>query len=462
MSLHRENLEPLLLAADDSREAAPADDIDLLTIDDLDVENRRVLLRADFDVPLTSPAARIPTRVLDDTRIRAALTTIDELRRRGARLVLLSHLGQPHGSDGILSMRPVADRLADLTGVPVPLAPMVVGPRVRELTERLEPAEMLMLENVRFEAGETRNDPRLAQALAELADLYVDDAFEGAHRATASTWGVARRLPPAAGRLMEREVSALRALVHRPGRPLVAIVGGASDRGKIGLVRRFLQVADVVCLGGGICFPFLAAFGHSVGTSLGPREDVERARLALAGAAGARARLALPKDLVVARWPYDDGPVTLTVDGVDVPDGWMGLDIGPNTARWYAAEVLVAETVFWSGPMGRFELPQFAAGTRAIADAVASTSAATVAEGRETLQVLSRFGLQDRISHVSSGGPAMLEFLEERELPGVQVLQKNPRAAARDMRSRRGRSAVTGSWIERSSRKGHTSSGRRP
>jgi phosphoglycerate kinase len=462
MSVHHEQLEPLLLPAYDARGASPADDIELLTIDDLDVENKRVLLRADFDVPLTSAATRIPTRVLDDTRIRAALVTIDELRRRGARLVLLSHLSQAHGSDGTLSMRPVADHLADLTGVPVPLAPTVVGPRVRELTERLAPAEMLMLENVRFEVGETRNDPRLAQALAELADLYVDDAFEGAHRATASTWGVARRLPSAAGRLMEREVNALRALVHRPGRPLVAIVGGAAAGRKIGLVRRFLQVADVVCLGGGICFPFLAAFGHSVGPSLGPREDVERARLVVASVAGAGGRLALPKDLVVARWPDDDGPVTLTVDGVDAPDGWMGLDIGPKTARWYAAEVLVAETVFWSGTMSRFELPQFAAGTRAIADAVASTPAATVADGGETLQLLNRFGVRDRVSHISTGGPAMLEFLEGRELPGVQVLQKNPRAGVRAMRSRRGRSAATGSGIERSSRKGHTSSGSRP
>jgi phosphoglycerate kinase len=468
MSVHRENVEPLLLRAYDSRGAVPADDtvpaddIELVTIDDVDVENKRVLLRADLDVPLTPAARGIPRGVLDDTRIRAALTTIDELRRGGARLVLVSHLGQPDGSDASLSMRPVADRLAELTGVPVPLAPTVIGPRVQELTERLGPAEMLMLENVRFEAGETRNDPRLAQALAELADLYVDDAFAGAHQATASTLGVALRLPAAAGRLMEREVNALSALMHRPGRPLVAILGGETARGRIGLVRRLLQVADVVCLGGGICFPFLAAFGHSVGASLCPREDVERARVALACAAGAGGRLALPKDLVVARWPHDDGPVTLTVDGVDIPDGWMGLDIGPKTARWYAAEVLVAETVFWSGPMGRFELPQFAAGTRAIADAIASTSAATVAQGGETLQVLSRFGLQDRISHVSAGGPATLEFLEGHELPGVQVLQKNPRAAPRDMRSRRGRSPATSSGVKRSSRKGHTPSGRRP
>ena len=422
----------LLPPAGDSREAhGPADEIELLTIDDLDVEGRRVLLRADFDVPLTSAAAGIPLRVRDDTRIRAALTTIDELCRRGARLVLVSRLGRPHGSDPVLSMRPVADRLAELTGVPVPLAPAVTGWRVRELIDGLASGQMLILENLRFETGEKRNDPRLAQALAELADLYVDDAFESAHRAQASTWGVARLLPSAAGRLMEREVNALSALVHPPARPLVAIIGGVRAREKIGLVRRLLQVADVVCIGGGTSFPFLAALGHSVGAFLCPREDVEQARLALASADGARERLVLPKDLLVARWGSVQAPVTRKLDGVDVPGGWMGLDIGPKTADRYAAEVLAAETVFWSGPMGRFELPQFAAGTRTIADAVASTSAATVVGGGETVQALTRFGVHDRVSHVSTGGAAMLEFLEGRELPGVQVLRKEARHTSR-------------------------------
>jgi len=438
MSLADKNAEPLL-AADDSRGPQnPADEIELLTIDDLDVEESRVLLRADFDVALTSAATGSPVRVRDDARIRAALTTIDELRLRGARLVLLSQLGRPRGYDRISSMRPVADRLAELTGVPVALAPAVIGSRVRELTERLEPGQMLMLENVWFEAGDTCNDPRLATALAELADLYVDDAFDRAHLAEASTWGVARLLPAAAGRLMEREVNALSAVVHRPARPLVAIIGGTTVRGKMRLVHRFLHVADVVCVGGGMCFPFMAALGHNVGTSLCPRDEVEQARLTLASAAGADGRLALPKDLVVARWCQDERPLTRAADGVDVPHGWMGLDIGPGTRRWYAAEILAAETVFWSGPMGRFELPQFAAGTRAIADAVASTSAATVAEGGETLQALTRFGVHGRVGHVSAGGPAVLEFLAGRELPGVQVLHKKRTAASPRMRSGQG------------------------
>jgi phosphoglycerate kinase len=431
LTVNRENVHPLHVVGDSRGADGPADDLELLTIDDLDVEGRRVLLRADFDVPLTSAATGVPVRVRDDTRIRAALSTIDELCRRGARLVLLSHLGRPRGPDPSLSMRPVADRLAELTGVPVPLAPAVIGPRVRELIEQLEPGQMLILENVRFEDGETRDDPQLAVALAELADVYVDDAFGSAHLAGASTSGVARRLPSAAGRLMEREVNALSALVHQTGRPLVAIIGGANAREKIGLVRRLLQVADVVCIGGGTCFPFLAALGHGVGASLCSREDVEQARTALFSADGTGERLGLPNDLLLARRGRHETPVMRTLDGVDVPDGWMGLDIGPKTADWYAEQALAAETVFWSGPMGRFELPEFAGGTRAIADAVAATSAATVVGGGETLQALRRFAVHDCVSHVSTGGAAMLEFLEGRELPGVQVLRTKRAAVAR-------------------------------
>ena len=409
---------------------------ELRTIDDLDVEGRRVLLRADFNVPVTAASAGVPVRVVDDTRIRAALSTIDELGRRGARVVLISHLGRPRGPDPALSMRPVADRVGKLTGASVPLAPAVIGPAVREVTERLEPGQMLMLENVRFEAGETRNDPALASALAELADLYVNDAFACAHRAHASTCGVGHLLPGAAGRLMEREVHALSAIVERPARPLLAILGGATMGDKIGIVRRLLELADMVCIGGGMCFPFLAARGHSVGRSLCPREDVERARMALGAAAGSNDRLVLPKDLLLARWAEDVAAVTRALDGVDVPDGWMGLDIGAKTADWYAARIAAATTVFWNGPVGRFELPQFAAGTRAIADAVASTSATTVVGGGETSQALRRFRLQDRVNHLSSAGGAMLALLEGRQLPGLQVLMARPagRRAARSAR----------------------------
>ncbi len=399
----------------------------LRTIDDLDVEGRRVLLRADFNVPLTHDASGA-TAVADDTRVRAALPTIEELRRRRARLVLASHLGRPKDREPELSMRPVAERLGESIGAPVTLAPAVIGPQVRELTERLTPGQMLMLENVRYEPGETHDDPDLVAALAELADVYVNDAFGTAHRAHASTEGVAHRLPSAAGRLMEREVHALSAIVDHPKRPLIAILGGAKVSDKIAVVERFLELADVLCIGGAMAFPFLAAQGHAVGASLCPPEDIGTARSALDAAAGSHGRLELPQDLVLAeRAQADAHPRPLV--GVDVPDGWMGLDIGRRTAARYAAEIARAAMVFWNGPMGRFELASYAAGTRTIADAVATTRARTVVGGGETVEAMRLFGLQDRVSHLSTGGGATLEFLEGRELPGVQALMQATAAA---------------------------------
>jgi phosphoglycerate kinase len=299
---------------------------------------------------------------------------------------------------------------------------------VRELTERLAPAQMLMLENVRYEPGETHDDPDLVAALAELADVYVNDAFGTAHRAHASTEGVAHRLPSAAGRLMQREVDALSAIVDHPKRPLVAILGGAKVSDKIGVVERFLELAVAVCIGGAMAFRFLAAQGHSVGASLCPLEDIETARGALTAAAGSSGRLELPRDLVVAEHAEAGEPLR-PLDGVDVPDNWMALDIGPRTAARYAAEIAAAAAVFWNGPMGRFELPPFATGTRAIAAAVASTRATTVVGGGETVEAMRSFGLQDRVSHLSTGGGATLELLEGRELPGVHALLRTAAAA---------------------------------
>ena len=373
------------------------------------------------NVPLVPGTPDSLARVADDTRIRATLPTIAELRGRGARLVVVSHLGRPVDRDPALSMRPVADRLAELIGAPVKLAPAVIGEDVRELSERLEPGEILMLENVRYEPGETKNDPDLVSSLAELADVYVNDAFGTAHRAHASTEGVARRLPSAAGRLMQREVSALTAILQRPKRPLVAVLGGAKVSDKIGVIERFLEMADAVCIGGAMSFPFLAAQGHPVGASLCAEGDVALARRALAAVAQSRCRLELPEDLVIARGSEPDAE-RQDLDGVDIPDGWIGLDIGPNTAARYADEIAVAGTVFWNGPMGRFELEPFAAGTRALADAVASTPGTTVVGGGETVAALRSFGLQDRVSHLSTGGGATLELLEGHELPGVQAL----------------------------------------
>jgi phosphoglycerate kinase len=393
----------------------------LPTIGDVDVEDQRVLLRVDLDVPLSRASNDRPAQVADDTRILAALVTIEELRRRGARVILLSHLGRPKGPDPLWSMQPVAARLAKLTGAPVPLAPAVIGSEVRGLTERLLPGEMLMLENVRFEAGETRNDPRLGSALAELADVYVDDAFASAHLAYASTEAVAHRLPGAAGRLMEREVYALSAVVERPARPLVAVLGGTNVKDKVGLIRRFLECADTVCLGGALCFPFLSMLGHDVGRSMYPHDDVEAAREALVAAAGT-GRLELPEDLVLARRDEEETAIPCALDGLDVPEDWTALDIGAGTASRYAGDIAEAATVFWNGPMGRFELTGSATGTRAIAEAVASTSALTVAAGEATVQALRSYGLHDRVSYLSTGREATFEFLEGRPLPGIQAL----------------------------------------
>ena len=395
------------------------------TLDGLEVDGRRVLLRADFNVPLQDG------QISDDGRIRAALATIEELRDGGARLVLASHLGRPQGPDPALSLAPVAARLSELVGAPVPLAPEVVGARALALAEALAPGELMMLENVRFEPGEPRNDPELAAQLAALADVYVNDAFGAAHRAHASTEGVAHLLPSAAGRLLEAEVRTLRGILEDPRRPLVAVVGGSKVTDKVAVIERFLTIADAILIGGAMCFPFFAALGHAVGASLCEPEGVEPARSALAAArADGRARLRLPTDLVIAERFSADAPAR-RLDGVDVPEGWMGLDIGPATARAYAEEITGAGTVFWNGPMGAFELEPFAAGTRAVAQAVADSPATTVVGGGDSAAALHQFGLAGRVDHVSTGGGATLELIEGRRLPGVAVLEESPVAAGR-------------------------------
>jgi phosphoglycerate kinase len=386
------------------------------TLSDLgDVDGKRVLVRVDFNVPLDSGP---PVRVSDDTRIRAALPTIEYLRDRGARLVLASHLGRPEGHDPELSLRPAAERLAELIGAPVLLAPGVIGEEVRELAAGLKPGAVLLLENVRYEPGETTNDPTLAADLAALADVYVDDAFGVSHRAHASTEGVARLLSEhAAGLLMEREVSTLRRLLEDPARPLVAVLGGSKVSDKIAVIERFCEVADTILIGGAMCFPFLAAQGHPVGDSLCAEEDVALARTILA----AGATLQLPCDLVLAdRFAADATPVPL--DGIDVPDGMMGLDIGPVTARSYSETIAAAGTVFWNGPMGAFEMAPFAAGTRAVAEAVAAAPGTTVIGGGDSAAAIQQFGLADRVTHLSTGGGAALDLIEGKRLPGVEAV----------------------------------------
>ena len=387
------------------------------TLRDLgDLEGKRVLVRVDFNVPLENGA------VADDLRIRAALPTIEELRRRGARIVLVSHLGRPKDRDPSLSLAPVGVRLGELLATPVSVAPGVVGDEVRAAVDGLGDGDLLLLENIRYEPGETKNDPELAGELASLADVYVDDAFGAAHRAHASTEGVARLVDErAAGLLLEREVETLMGVLEAPDRPLVSVLGGAKVSDKIGVIDRFRETADTILIGGAMCFPFLAAQGHSVGDSLCATEDVELARRILDSGSSARARLELPVDLVMAQ-EFSEDVEALELDGLDVPDGWMGLDIGPKTAASYAEVIAGAGTVFWNGPMGAFELSPFAAGTRAVAEAVAAAPGTTVVGGGDSAAALLRFGLAERVTHLSTGGGATLEMIEGNSLPGVEAL----------------------------------------
>ncbi len=383
-------------------------------LDELAVEGRRVLVRVDFNVPLEDG------KVADDARIRAALPTIEALRERGARVILASHLGRPEERDPKLSLRPAADRLAELTGADVTLAPGVVGPEVEALAQNLAPGDVLVLENLRYEPGETANDAGFAAELARLCDVYVGDAFGAAHRAHASVEEITRHVAErGAGFLLRREVETLTQILAEPECPLVAVIGGAKVTDKVGVIEAFLGRADAILIGGAMCFPFLAAQGHSIGDSMCEQEGVEPARRALESDAGGRLRL--PEDLVIAD-EFDAGAERRELDGVEVPDGWMGLDVGPRTAAAYAETVRGAGTVFWNGPMGAFELEPFAAGTRAVAEAVAACPGTTVVGGGDSAAALARFGLADSVTHLSTGGGASLELMEGKELPGVKAL----------------------------------------
>jgi phosphoglycerate kinase len=387
------------------------------TVRDLEVaDGERVLARVDFNVPLEGG------RVADDARIRAALPTIELLLDRRAALILCSHLGRPKGRDPETSLAPVSARLGELIEAPVHQAPEVIGPEVRRGAERLEAGGVLVLENTRWERGETDNDQALAEELASLAHAYVNDAFGAAHRAHASTVGVTEFLRPAvAGLLLEREVTTLRSIVEAPERPLVVVLGGAKVTDKIALIETFLDTADTLLVGGAMCFSFFRAQGKPTGDSLVEEEGVELARRALEKAESSRCNLLLPIDLVLGD-RFDAGAERRVEEGTDVPDGWMGLDVGPRTAQAYGEEVMRAGTVFWNGPMGAFELAPFADGTRAVAEAVARAPGTTVVGGGDSVAALAEFGLDDDVDHLSTGGGAALELLEGKPLPGVEAL----------------------------------------
>jgi phosphoglycerate kinase len=385
------------------------------SVRDAEVQGRRVLLRSDLNVPLDG------ARIADDTRIRASLPTVELLRERGASVVLCSHLGRPDGADPELSLAPVGERLGELLSTDIRLASGVAGPEVEEAAKALAPGQVLLLENTRYEPGETKNDPELAEQLASLADLYVNDAFGAAHRAHASTEGVAHRLPGYAGLLLERELEELSRVRDDPARPLVVVLGGAKVIDKIEVIERFLDAAEEILIGGAMCFSFFKANGREIGDSLSDDESVEAARKLLPRLDGANARLQLPEDLVLGR-EFDAGTEVRPLKGIDVPEGWMGLDVGSNTVAKYAKAIDAGKTVLWNGPMGAFELEPFAAGTRGVAEAVAAAPGHTVVGGGDSAAALVQFGLDDEVDWLSTGGGASLEFLEGKTLPGVEAL----------------------------------------
>ncbi len=387
------------------------------SVRDLDVKGKRVLVRVDFNVPIKDG------EVTDDTRIRRALPTIEHLLSEGARLALVSHLGRPKGEpDPEYAMDPVARRLEELLGAPVHKLDAAVGSEVGEALENLPEGGVVLLENSRFYPGETKNDPGFSERLAEPFDLYVDDAFGAAHRAHATTVGVAERLPGAAGLLIEEELDNLDDVLGEPERPFVAILGGAKVSDKLGVIENLLGVADALLIGGAMCFTFFKAQGYEVGKSLVEDDYVEEAKRLLDEAGD---RLVLPVDIVVAD-KMEEGVAAETV-GVDgVPSGKMGLDIGPEAVERFRDHISDAKTIFWNGPMGVFEIDAFAKGTEGVARAVAEASvgggAKSIVGGGDSVAAVAKLGLEDQMSFISTGGGASLEYVEGKELPGIAVL----------------------------------------
>ena len=411
------------------------------TVRDVDVQGKKVLLRCDFNVPLAKDGSGVIT---DDKRIRAALPTIQYLLDQNAAVIACSHLGKPaatfesyakkqaeKGKEATeeswkkslkeLSLAPVAKRLSELLGRPVIMAGDVVGPDAQAKAAALKPGEIMLLENTRFEKGETKNDPDLAKAMASMAEVYVSDAFGAVHRAHASTAGVADYLPAVSGFLIQKELEIIGGALKSPKRPLVAILGGSKVSSKIGVINNLLEIADTIIIGGGMAYTFSAAQGGKVGDSLLEADWESYANEMVEKAAAKGVKLLLPVDTVCADAFAPDARSQVVKAG-EIPDGWQGLDIGPETVKLYCNAVQGAGTVIWNGPMGVFEFPAFAKGTQAVAEALSQTSAITIIGGGDSAAAVQQLGYADKMTHISTGGGASLEFMEGKELPGVACL----------------------------------------
>ncbi|MDJ1183431.1 phosphoglycerate kinase [Roseofilum casamattae] len=387
-----------------------------------DVSGKKVLMRADFNVPIDDGS------ISDDTRIRAALPTIQDLTGKGAKVILTSHFGRPKGKvNESMRLTPVAARLSELLGKPVAKTDDCVGPEVAAAVAKMENGDVILLENVRFNAGEESNDPDFAKQLASVADLYVNDAFGTAHRAHGSTEGVTKYLSPSvAGFLIEKELQYLQAAIEAPQRPLAAIIGGSKVSSKIGVIETLLDKCDKLLIGGGMIFTFYKARGISVGKSLVEEDKLDLAKSLEAKAKEKGVALLLPTDVVVAdKFAADANSQTVSIDAI--PDGWMGLDIGPDSVKVFQEALADCKTAIWNGPMGVFEFDKFAAGTEAIARSLADltkTGASTIIGGGDSVAAVEKVGVADQMSHISTGGGASLELLEGKELPGIAALDE--------------------------------------
>jgi phosphoglycerate kinase len=391
------------------------------TINDVDLKNKKVLMRCDFNVPLDENG-----NITDDRRITASLPSIKKVLSEGGALILCSHLGRPKGEKKPeMSLKPVAKRLSDLLSLDVKLADDCIGTQAAELKNNLQPGEVLLLENLRFHEGETKNNPEFAKALAEGCELFVNDAFGTAHRAHASTEGVTHYIDQSvAGYLIEKEIEYLDGAINNPKRPLVAILGGAKISGKIDVIKNLFDKVDALIIGGGMVFTFFKARGMEIGTSLLEEDRIDMAGELLEEAEKRGISMLLPDDVVIAD-AFDNNAAHKTVLVGEIPSDWMGLDIGPKTVEKYNSEIKKSDTIVWNGPMGAFEMENFSVGTQKVAEALAETTesgATTIVGGGDSAAAISKFGLENKISHISTGGGASLEFLEGKKLPGIEAL----------------------------------------